>query len=438
MSDQQSNDEDWFVFTGQPRSQIPQDVTHIRIHPSVKEIEAHAFSLRMKLKFVEFHDQLETIGAFAFDSCYSLERLVILSSVSEIGYAAFKNCTKLAFVELPSNLSTLNTGTFTNCKSLRQIRLPPAITTIREFTFSGCKNLVSVEVPEGLEHILKGAFSGCWSLKNIFLPSSVKSVANEAFDGCARLSNCLLQRADLIHALKHRFDGLPIHKLCYFQAYHPIETTTEELLVLLTGSEGNIPREQMITMVKQQGHEDVSVECDAFGMTPLHILVNSSRPSISLSRLLLQRYRWPLLMSKDNWGKFALHYSMHNVAPNSDRVFQSLLKHHSQRVKYGLDRWRNSVENAIQALPEGCMDVSERRMYYKQVQSLAKLYNKKEKLSLLELAIWKSEMAQQHNESSPTNNFMADSEFRRNCRIICEADTIISNVLPFLSSRNPF
>ena len=34
---------------------------------------------------------------------------------------------------------------------------------------------------------------------------------------------------DFISSLKARFDGLPIHKACYYQSYHPIEATIENL-----------------------------------------------------------------------------------------------------------------------------------------------------------------------------------------------------------------
>ena len=33
----------------------------------------------------------------------------------------------------------------------------------------------------------------------------------------------------LINALKTRFDGLPIHELCYFQGHNPTSTTLEKL-----------------------------------------------------------------------------------------------------------------------------------------------------------------------------------------------------------------
>ena len=66
--------------------------------------------------------------------------------------------------------------------------------------------------------------------------------------------------ADLVEALKHRFDGLPIHELCY---YHSNKSTNET--------------------VQRFKHEAVIDEkVDEFGMTPFHLLALSQTPSILL------------------------------------------------------------------------------------------------------------------------------------------------------------
>ncbi len=64
------DDAAYFVYTGQ--EDVPWDVIHVRIHPSVRVIRRKAFKLRMRIRgeafigrvrllSVEFHDQLEVI-----------------------------------------------------------------------------------------------------------------------------------------------------------------------------------------------------------------------------------------------------------------------------------------------------------------------------------------------------------------------------------------
>lgn len=49
--------------------------------------------------------------------------------------------------------------------------------------------------------------------------------------GCAVDSN-IVERLDsfrLLHALQHRFDGLPMHKICYFHSFRDTESVIEDL-----------------------------------------------------------------------------------------------------------------------------------------------------------------------------------------------------------------
>ena len=63
----------WFLYTGQDNSEIPRDVTHARIDPSVKVIAAGAFRGCEQLVAVELCEGLELIGQSAFYSCKSLK-----------------------------------------------------------------------------------------------------------------------------------------------------------------------------------------------------------------------------------------------------------------------------------------------------------------------------------------------------------------------------
>ena len=55
--------------------QIPLDVTHVRVHKSVKIIRRHAFGCCRNLVSIEMHDGVEIIEVEAFNQCTSLRRI---------------------------------------------------------------------------------------------------------------------------------------------------------------------------------------------------------------------------------------------------------------------------------------------------------------------------------------------------------------------------
>ena len=85
---------------------VPQDATHVCVHPSVVVIPFAAFypvgvfEGRRRLKEVVLPDGLTAIGARAFYGCNSLERINFPSTLTAIGYGAFAGCTPLREVDL--------------------------------------------------------------------------------------------------------------------------------------------------------------------------------------------------------------------------------------------------------------------------------------------------------------------------------------------------
>ena len=58
------------------------DVTQVRVHPSVRAIEAWTFSKWMQLVTVILNDGLRKIGMQEFSGCTSLKRIVIPNAVN--------------------------------------------------------------------------------------------------------------------------------------------------------------------------------------------------------------------------------------------------------------------------------------------------------------------------------------------------------------------
>jgi hypothetical protein len=301
-----------FLYTGQ-EDDIPADVSHIKFHPSVIEIQSKTCQQRAALKRVEFPDtsNLQVIGSFAFSRCWSLKKAAIPSTIQVIGENAFASCWELCSLELPEGRP--NTRGASTCTLLS----------------NGCR-ISSCSFPPPLT-IQNAAFSLCRSLRNIALPTNHITVGDAAFVGCTDLQKIFPH--DLTQALTHRLDDLPIHRLCYYQSYHPTAITIQRLRKAIDckqdcfgGGGGGCtimdairriltPKPNLFSASSCTGTSLVDNQRqDCFGMTPLHILACSSKQSIQLYDLLIQED--PLdLITKDKWGDLPIHYAYMTEAP---------------------------------------------------------------------------------------------------------------------------
>ncbi|KAL7523391.1 hypothetical protein ACHAXR_000156, partial [Thalassiosira sp. AJA248-18] len=116
-----------FLYTGQERSAISSDVTHIRVDPSVKRIPPEAFERLKKLEEVELCEGVEDIGSRAFYRCVSLRWITIPSTVARIRRHTFLMCKQLEEVELREGLREIGPRAFSYCESLRHITIPNTV-----------------------------------------------------------------------------------------------------------------------------------------------------------------------------------------------------------------------------------------------------------------------------------------------------------------------
>jgi len=395
-----------------------------------------------------------------------------------------------------------------------RVRVHPSVTVIPEKSFFKRNQLREVELCDGLLEIGNSAFdmswggsslkriditeddneafSSCTMLRNLALPSHCE-IGVHAFKDCLDLKQLGTER-NIISALKHRFDNLPIHKMLYYQSY----------------SQGRIIRSQFDDpSIKQQ---------DTLGMTPLHILACSTFQNIELYKVLIEKHPESLI-TEDKWGAVPLLYavwsntnseivqllvqSYKSIFPNYEFNWTTMMEtlgifsatgeeikrlHNIQRASFSnqyidLD---TLVENAItRSNPDHSnymtlrslavfttriistralairhrpirLQIMEsirtkvtpdtiqgRRDYvnnvYKKLEIIEDKYNKMmEALTMFELLLWKNKMddccGHQRKTRQTKKMRMDDTTMRKQCRIKCGAETniVIEHVLPYL------
>jgi len=184
-----------FEYTG-TGDQVPDYVTHVRVHPSVTKIEDWSFYDRRRLKEVVLNEGLTVIGSNAFYNCTALERITLPSTVITITQYAFKRCTKLKEVVLNDGLTSIGSGegrAFTQCSALQSITIPSTVKEICRFAFSYCTSLREVVLNEGLEKIGRNVFQSCKSLQSITIPSTVDDIGMSTCNECNNLRTIVLK-----------------------------------------------------------------------------------------------------------------------------------------------------------------------------------------------------------------------------------------------------
>jgi hypothetical protein len=299
--------------------------------------------------------------------------------------------------------------------------------------------------------------------------------------------------AAIIRRLQHRFDGLPIHRIVYYQSYH-----LGVLQILLDASLSN--------KLDPTGNEQ-----DCLGMTPLHILACSSVHNLEMYRLIVENYPTNLI-TEDRWGALPLLYAFWGAAPAEIIQFlldsyQSLYPNHvfnwsmmvvtmgrcdtpkerienllhvkqmhfpeqpidwdhllyvfarpskvsvhgapfqdrmqflvicgmSERIKtLAFQVWRDHITNMI--CTANFKHNRDNSGIMREIQSKVahfedELLRLKEATSMLELVLWKMKNNKMRSTQSQKKVKTDESSIRQQCRITCGADVVIGHVLLFL------
>jgi hypothetical protein len=488
-----------FVYTGPRGGRVPDDVVRVLIDPSVTSIPAHAFFRRMKLNEVELCEGLVEIGDWAFNWCdQSITKINIPISLRRIQDFAFAASLRTP-IRLHDGIESIGRHAFAAC-IFTNFRVPPLITVIPHHILQGCKSLFSVEISELVTEIGRYALANtCYSLRNVAFPPNAVISDDVLHSGDPRNRTDLMilfgnMEADIIRELKHRFDGLLIHKLVYYQTYN-----------------------QGVLLVLRSQLDPTGNHQDCLGMTPLHILACSSVHDLEVYRVIIENYPANLI-TEDRWGALPLLYAFWGAAPAE--IIQFLLESYQSLYPGHVFNWtamvetigrcdtpKENIENLLcvkqMHFPEQPIDwdhlldvfarpsqishngaLFQERMQFlvmcgmsAHVESLAfkvwresitnmiqtsnfvyrrdnslilhrirdkiayfadELPKLKEVTTILELALWKMKMNDHGLKESVTRHQKKvktdESSIRQQCRVACGADVVISRILLFLIS----
>jgi hypothetical protein len=176
-----------------------------------------------------------------------------------------------------------------------------------------------------------GAFFFCYSLRNVAIPPNAalandifinreqQEMINQHLEGQTEEHQRLIKKCSwtdlqrlfggseerIVRELRHRFDGLPIHKLVYYHTYY--QGVIQILIDAMNTRSGQC--RTLRSKLDPTGNYQ-----DCLGMTPLHILACSSSHNLELYRVLIERYHKNLI-TEDRWGALPLLYAFWGDAP---------------------------------------------------------------------------------------------------------------------------
>ena len=192
-----------FVYLG-GEQEVPYEITHAIIDPSVNIVRRRAFRNRRRLVSIIFHDGVEIIEADAFFNCESLSGRIVLLGVREIRERAFDGCYALSDVEFGDRLETIGEWAFASC-SLRSIKIP-SVRSVQTGAFVYCSQLTDAEFGINLRTIGRHSFHDCPNLLRITIPLKYNlfrfdsdNQRYDQFDECEDLTTVDIVGTEKIH-----------------------------------------------------------------------------------------------------------------------------------------------------------------------------------------------------------------------------------------------
>jgi hypothetical protein len=320
---------------GVGEERVSNDVVRVRVDPSVTSIPYSAFNQRNKLAEVELCEGLVEMGEHSFSWCdRSITKINFPSTLRRICNHAFYRSLRTPIL-LNDGIESIGEWAF-SCCIFTNFRVPPLITVIPEGLLSGCSSLFSLELPHTVMQIGNYAFYYCYCLRNVAFPPNVICSDDIFFDEDGHITTDLQglfgSEVRILRELRHRFDGLPIHRLVYYHSYN--HGVLQILIAAINTRSGQ--RRTLRNKLDPTGNQQ-----DCLGMTPLHILTCSTVHDLELYHVIVENYPTNLI-TEDRWGALPLLYAFWGAAPNE--IIQFLLESY-QTLHPGYEfNWTMMVE----------------------------------------------------------------------------------------------
>jgi len=297
-------------------------------------------------------------------------------------------------------------------RHVTHVLIDESVEVIEENAFRDCEHLVKVDTHDGIREVEKGAFLKCKLLRWMHL-KSVAEIGRAAFWGCENLESVEFG------------DKLEIIRQFAFNGCRSLEHL--KLPSIITIEAGAFAECFRLIDV------EFSERLEAIGGHAFYECKRLQRIAIPLKRDLIP------FDDLDNMFQFDKCDQLTTV----DLVGGA----HTKTVSsFHMECWRTEMEKELnrikQVLPDVIWDktipiqkwkdsVIDKMNHYK-----AEHYRYvKEGVTLLELALWKAKLGEKEDncEEGRTKKAKVDVESaRRERRVICGADIVIKNVLPFL------
>ena len=387
----------------------------ISLPSTIWKIEDYAFHSCSKLDKIAFPLKFKEIGYSAFGFCDSLTQIRMHDSIFTIGRNIFLWANSLRYVELPNDLSTISGGMFYFCTNLKSIRLPPNIHVIEKGAFFGCRRLASIEISPAIKSVRPDAFSTCHDFCYPYVMEFYKILSNIALPTTAKMENsiCTYSLIPKCTTVVDRFQGLPLHELCYYHSYHPTSVTINDAKRHL----------------EYQKSQDNFLAVDSCGMTPLHIVAVCAKPNIELWTLLLQHYPLETLEQENAMKKSVLEYMAMEVTLYSRALVHGWARNITNNLQY--DVFYEQLQSGLQQYVESASEEG-RMLCLKAMYRSALLFEFVECMTHLELALWKLKL------NAVGARFVGSNEEdvqRRGCLYLCGSTWIQRKVVHYLTRR---
>ena len=301
-------------------------------------------------------------------------------------------------------------------RHITHARIDKFVIEIDEDAFNGCRNLVQVDTHDGIRKVRRNAFWACYSLRRINLKSVIE-IVGQAFGFCEKLES--VEFGD-------RLETIGYSAFCKCKSLTHIKLPS-------------------IITIERCAFEDCKRLVDIEMSERLETMGSSAFDGCHR----LQRIAIPL---KRGLFEFDIVNQKYNQFDRCEQLVKVDLvgqAAHTQTIaSLHMESWRTRMITEInrinQVLPNAPDDKTEEIWYwmdsfFDEIDHYKVEHGRyvREGITLLKLALWKAKLGEKEEyeckAEGKTKKAKVDVESaRKDKRMICGADMVINNVLPFL------